>query len=204
MSLWTMPAAELLAQTASAAPTPGGGSVACVCGAMGTALVAMALEITLRTAPAERVDEIQGSLGRLRALIAATQAHADRDVEVFGRYMAALGLPRADPTAAQARKAAVAGAALDATTAPLDAAADLVQALEIAVTARGLARRQVMSDVIAGADLLRGAVHAVLRNVDINLPGIADGEVAEALARRRVELAASADALHARAVTATP
>jgi formiminotetrahydrofolate cyclodeaminase len=203
MSLWTSTAADLVARTASADPTPGGGSVACICGAMGTALMAMALEITARSPSGDRADEIEATLAQLRAVIAAVQRHADRDVEVFEAYMAALALPRTDPAAAQARKAALAEAALGATEAPLAAAADLVLALAAAAVARGLAKRQVASDVLAGADLVHGAVHAALRNVDINLPGIADPVAASELAERREQLALRADELHAGVISAS-
>lgn len=203
MSLWTSTAADLLARTASADPTPGGGSVACIAGAFGAGLVAMALEITAKSSGGDRAEEIEATRGQLHALIAALQRHADRDVEVFEAYMAALALPRADPAAAQARKVAIAEAALAATDAPLAAAADLVQVLEAAVAGRRLAKRQVASDVLAGADLVRGAVHAVLRNVDINLPAIADRAAANERELHRGRLATRADELHTTVTSAS-
>jgi formiminotetrahydrofolate cyclodeaminase len=63
-------------------------------------------------------------------------------------------------------------------------------------------KRQVLSDVLAGADLVHGAAHAALRNVDINLPRIADLVLASSHRRRRAELASEADRVHAEIVSA--
>jgi formiminotetrahydrofolate cyclodeaminase len=64
-----------------------------------------------------------------RQLMAATAAHADRDVAVFERYMNAVALPKADEEARNVRQSALAKAALAATTTPLVAAEDGLAAL---------------------------------------------------------------------------
>ena len=54
-SLWSVRADELLARTTSADPTPGGGSIAAVTGALGVGLMQMALAVTGDPARAEHV-----------------------------------------------------------------------------------------------------------------------------------------------------
>jgi formiminotetrahydrofolate cyclodeaminase len=50
-------------------------------------------------------------------------------------------------------------------------------------------KKSVASDVLAGADLLGGALSAVLRNVDVNLPSIAEPAARSRFAAERTLLA---------------
>ena len=58
---------------------------------------------------------------------------------------------------------------------PLEAAGLCVRALDLAGQAAQRAKPSILSDVEAGALLLRSAGEAVLLNVDINLPALGDG-----------------------------
>ena len=187
MSLWTLGAADLLGRTASADPTPGGGSVSAISGTLGLGLVLMALEITLRRHHAP--PEAAPLLARGTALLEQLKTHPDEDVRAFDGYMEALGLPKADSEQKEARRKAIQAAGMAATAAPLAAAADLLLALELAESAAPLAHQNVVSDVGAGAYLLGGALQATLLNVDINLGSLPAEQRDSALAKRQ-ELAA--------------
>ena len=189
-SLWDESAGALLERTASAAPTPGGGSVAALAGAFGAGLVAMAIEVTRGRNASVLTDEREA----LAALIAGLRGAADEDREVFEAYMAALRLPKASDDERARRTEAKTQAARRATEAPLAAAARMRDALRLAEAVRGQVKKSVVSDVDAGADLLRGAVHAALRNVDINLPALPEEE-REGPATERAALAREADSL---------
>lgn len=180
-SIWSLSAEELLARTASDDATPGGGSIAAVSGALGLGLVLMAAAITGEPV-ADR--EAQG-----RALLARIRAAADRDVAEFGALMEAYGLPRDD---ADARAAAIETASVTATRGPLDLAADVVEALELAQGLEPLVKRMIVSDVLAGRDLLVAAGRAAIRTADSNLAVLerSGSEDAAALRARRDELAA--------------
>jgi formiminotetrahydrofolate cyclodeaminase len=182
-SLWDLSAADLRDRTASASPTPGGGSIASVAGALGASLLIMAAEITQKGAidPAP----LAAWLTEARHLLAALARHADRDVEAFDAYMAAAALPKSSDAEKSARKAALGAAALGAATAPLEAARDMVRALDLGVRIASLTKKSVASDVLAGSDLLGGAVTAALRNVDVNLGAIPDPEERTRLAEQR-------------------
>jgi methenyltetrahydrofolate cyclohydrolase len=184
VSLWELTAAELLARTASAEPTPGGGSVSAIAGALGLGLVTMALAVTARRADA--VPEVGALLLRSRDLLAALKTHPDADVLAFEGYMAALALPKANADAKEKRRKAIQSAALAATEAPLAAARDLYSALELAETAATLAHHSIVSDVGAGAQLICAALQATLLNVDINLGSLPalQQEVAQAARRQ--------------------
>lgn len=186
MTLWNATLAEFREQVGSDAPTPGGGSVACVCAVLGVGLLAMSLEITRRGAGDASLD---GILSEARELSRRLTAHADRDVAVFQAYMAALGLPRANDEEKRVRKAALGIAALGAAEAPIAAAGDMLAALELAEKAAQLVKPNITSDVLGGADLLGGSIAAVLRNVDINVTSIPDQGERDRVRRAREELA---------------
>lgn len=169
MTLWNENIEDLLNQTASDAPTPGGGSVAGITAAFGLGLVIMALDISKPKKNADVVG-IDALLLEAKERLTVLKTHADRDVAAFERYMEALKLPRGS----EERKLAVKEATRNAALTPLDAAKDVVQALKIAERAAPLAHSSIISDVGAGVAVLHGAGQAFLLTVDMNLKYDAD------------------------------
>jgi len=190
-SIWEWSLSRLLAATASADPTPGGGSVGAVTASLGLGLVLMGLEITAKGGTRSPLIE-EG-----RALLERIRAHADRDVAVFGEVMGAYGLPRATDEEKSARKDSIQRALIVATLAPLASARDVAAALAFAEQAASVTKKQVLSDTAAGVEILLGSLGAILQNVDINLAALNDRDAAQAYARQREELA-SRGAEHAR------
>jgi formiminotetrahydrofolate cyclodeaminase len=188
-TLWSATLAEFRDATASAEPTPGGGSVAGVTAALGLGLVIMALEVSINRKDAVQIDAAKALIGEARCLMAGLTNDADADVRAFGGYMAALKLPKVTDEEKQRRKQALQQATQAATETPLQAARHIVDALRIAQAAVPLSHQHVISDVGAGTALLDGALKAVLLNVDINLSGLADAELKTACARERSTLA---------------
>ena len=186
-TLWTRPAADLLAETASHQPTPGGGSVAALSGAFGAALVHMAAVISrnkARKSGAEVPAELETALADLEQTQLRLRALADDDVAVFRRFVDATKLPKSTPGEKQARAEALAHAGEVARQTPLDIARSCVAALETARSLLPVTHAEVISDVGAGAALLRGALDAALLTLDINLRRLPDPERAEWQARR--------------------
>jgi formiminotetrahydrofolate cyclodeaminase len=194
-SLWHMSLHDALLATASPSPTPGGGSIAPVSGAFGLSLMVMALEVTHAKHPSEA---LAAAIAQGRALLDALAAHADRDMLVFQAYMSALSLPKADAAQQATRREALQAAVLDAARVPLAAAESCLAALEYGASIGGLVQPNVQSDLIAGADLLAGALKAVLRSVDINLPVLSDESARGELGARAAQVAALAEEVYAR------
>ena len=199
-SIWLQTLADVRDTAASDRPTPGGGSITAVAATLGLSLVLMALAITLKKTPDDPALAQLDQEGR--ELLDRLTPHADRDIALFSQFMDALALPRDTPAQKDARQRARQQALLDATHGPLDAATDVARALGLARRALPLASRHVRSDVLAGADLLHGALRGVLRNVDINLPGIRDEATRASLQQRADALLAEGDACY-RDVTPT-
>jgi formiminotetrahydrofolate cyclodeaminase len=171
-SLWSDAAQSLLERTASAEPTPGGGSVGMLAGAFGLGLVLMALEVSRKRKDA--APGLDALLAEGRPLLEAARRSADADVEVFEAFMAALRLPKQGDEEKARRSAAMQEASVRATEVPLEAAGLCARALELAESAAALAHRNILSDVAAGAMLLCAAGRAVLLNVDANLGSLKD------------------------------
>lgn len=177
-SLWSLPADELLRRTASPSPTPGSGSVAAVTGALGLGLVRMALDIS--DAGHEQTGE------RAQALLERAADAADRDVAAFGAVIEARGDARGD----------VERATIAAIEGPLDLAAAMREGLEVADRAEPLVKRELVSDIEAGRDLMRTAAGIALRAAALKIDALErDGSQAVGALRDRLEgLSAALDA----------
>ncbi|GAB3578945.1 cyclodeaminase/cyclohydrolase family protein [Leifsonia lichenia] len=183
-SLWVLPSSELLSRTASSEPTPGGGSIAAITGALGVSLVQMALAVT--------ADPELDALGeRLAALQGRIVPGADADVADFESVMSAYRLPRSDNAEREQRREAIEAATVAATQRPLALVAALVDAIDAAHAAESVVKPGIVSDVIAGRDVIRGAAWAAIRTVDVNLAQLdrSNSLHAPALLATRTELA---------------
>jgi formiminotetrahydrofolate cyclodeaminase len=204
-TLWSAGLAEFREATASAEPTPGGGSVAGVSGTLGLGLVIMALEISMRRKDALRPEDAKALIEEARTLMERLSGDADDDIRAFRAYIAALKLPKQSDDEKARRREALQAASRRATASPLLAARHMVEALRLAQAAVPLTHAHVISDVGAGTALLEGALKAVLFNVDVNLPNLADaaikaaaGEERGTLAKQGAELASEILAMVAR------
>ena len=188
-SLWSERVDDLLVRTASSDPTPGGGSVAAITGAFGLGLVQMAIAVT---------DDAELAPHRIRAdeLLAEIVPAADGDVADFTALMAAYGLSRADEAEQAARKRAIEDATVLATERPLELIATFVEALRLAATVEPLVKRSIVSDVLAGRDVLLGAARAAVRTADINVRALerSASPAAPVLRSRRDALVADVEA----------
>jgi formiminotetrahydrofolate cyclodeaminase len=183
-SLWEASAGQLLARTASADPTPGGGAIAAIVGAFGVGLVRMAVRVTLRAADetaSTRLQQVDVRADKLQSLFMRA---ADDDVNAFDTLMDAYRMSRESDAELAARDAAISSATLRATRVPLVLARAAADGIALADAARPLVKDSITSDVLAGRDLLRGAGLAALRTADINLPALEASGQPEAAALR--------------------
>lgn len=186
MSLWDESAAQLLASTSSAAPTPGGGSIAAITGALGVGLVQMAVAVT-------DDDALSAAAARLARLRDDIVTAADGDVHDFGALMAAYRLPRGDEAEREARSQAVGAATVAAAERPLALAASLLDVRALARELEDRVKPGIRSDVLAGADIVAGAARAAVRTADINIDALLrrSSPEAEPLRARRDALVAT-------------
>jgi len=190
------PLRTYLEDAASGRPTPGGGSVSALAGALGVTMAEMAANFTLGReqfrAVAPEVMELASVLTGARSKLLDLM---EKDIAAYGQVASAYGRPRVTEEEKAARARAVQEALVVALEAPL--AAMRVAAGALAATRRlvEVANPNLLSDVGVAAELLWGALRGARLNVDVNLAHLRD----EGLVRRfRTE----ADALEAEARTA--
>lgn len=176
---------DFLNELSSDSPTPGGGSVAGLCGAIGGALVSMVANLTLGR---EKYAAVQDRMADLVEKAQAMQRRyldlAERDMEAFRAYMKALKMPRATDEERNARAAALAAAARDATAVPLETM-ELSEALmRLALEALEHGNRNAASDAVAAAQIANATAQIASCNVRINLPGIGDANFRDAAVSR--------------------
>ncbi len=184
-SLLSRPLAEFLDRVDARTPTPGGGSVAALVGALAAALGRMVARYTLGNPnyaehePAMRawLDE----LGRARDAFCALIAE---DMAAYERYAAAAKGAGADAAREKSRALAT------ATAVPME-----IVAVAAAVAARmdemkDRCNRFLLSDLVVGAILCEAAASAAAANVRVNLARFEDRAEADRLAadlRKMVE-----------------
>lgn len=189
-SLWDLHLSQFQRHVSSLDPTPGGGSVALVSAALGLSLVQKGIRVSHK-----KIDENTSAYRELSDLeIRASSAleplkrYADADSQAFQGYLHTVRLPHFTPEEKAARKRAMEEALLHSSRIPLEAAAQMKLCLDIAEAAMRVSKDSVLSDIAAGALLIRTSIQAVLLNVDSNLTGVSDAIVRDSLTRRRKEL----------------
>jgi glutamate formiminotransferase/formiminotetrahydrofolate cyclodeaminase len=189
----------LLDRVAEGSPTPGGGSLSALAGALAAALAQMVANLTLgRSRYAASGEAMRAVRGEAQAAREELISLLRRDSEAFEAVLAARRLPAAGPDEERARQAAVEAATLGAARVPLRTA-------ELAVAVARLARRaaeegnpNAVTDAGTAAWLARAAGQGALLNVEINLQGLPESadkrsvQDAAAGARRDLETEANA------------
>ena len=170
-SLGALSVDDFVAQLASHAPVPGGGSASAVAGALAAALVGMVCELTVGRPDYEEVDPVARQVGGAAAdLRAALLAAADEDAAAYQLVVDARHMPRSTDEQKATRKAAIADATGAATEVPLRIARLAVEVGELAATIAPIGNRNAASDAGVAALLAAAAARGAAFNVHINLP----------------------------------
>ncbi|HOX05234.1 MAG TPA: cyclodeaminase/cyclohydrolase family protein [Planctomycetota bacterium] len=176
------PLENYLAAAASGEPTPGGGSVSALAGALGASMAAMAANFTVGKKQFAAVEpEARELLGKVEDLRKKLQELTQKDTEAYGAVSAAFKLPKAAPEEKTARKAAIAAACRGAMAVPLEALRACRETLLATRRLAEIANPNLISDVGVAALLLEAAAGGSALNVAVNLPSIGDRELAAAV-----------------------
>ena len=189
--LLSMPVRQFIAQTAAKVPTPGGGSVAGVVGALGVALGEMALNFTKGKKKyaehAEAHAHVATRFDRAREMF---QQLVGDDVAAFRNYQEA---SRMDDSPAKTEAMEVATAA--AIAVPREAAKLALAVLADLLDLSGMCSPWLVSDLVASAVLAEATVRLSDYNVRINVTQVADKAAAADLHRGSADDVARAAAL---------
>ncbi|MCQ2410904.1 MAG: cyclodeaminase/cyclohydrolase family protein [Elusimicrobiaceae bacterium] len=172
---WFTAAERFTTALASPEPTPGGGAAAAHAGAMGCALVMMAVSTTLKrkTTQESVKTKLEKSLKRLHALKTELASFVQKDGQAYAAYLTARKLPKEDP----ARPAALEQALVFAARVPADTAATSLQVLKELETIKDDIADIIVSDIHCGKYLLQTAIRCAIENVRANLVFIQNEDV---------------------------
>jgi glutamate formiminotransferase/formiminotetrahydrofolate cyclodeaminase len=156
-----------LGDVAGASPSPGGGTVAAVAGAMGAALAAMVARLTVGRKKYAEVDaEFRGLLERAEGLRVELRRLGEADAAAYDAVSAAYGVPKEE---AERRKAAIQAALMGAIAVPLDTLRAARQVAQLAARAAAAGNRNAVSDAGVAALLAGAAARGAAYNVRINI-----------------------------------
>lgn len=177
-----------LDQLASAAPAPGGGSVAALNAAQGAALLGMVLSLTIgRPRFAAHDDEARALLEEVGRLHANCTALIDRDATVLAALIATYKMPRATDAEKAARTAMLQQRTHEATTVPLAVARAAAALLPLCRQLLPIGNPAAVSDIGVAATCAVAAFRGAELNVLINLGQLRDAAFVDSA---RGELAA--------------
>jgi len=176
-------------ELSSGSATPGGGTVAALCGAMGASLSAMVARLTLGREEFrkawERMEQVQEEADELaeRFLLLAQQ-----DTDAYREVIAALKLPRETEGEKSLREKALQKAMKKAASVPLETLRLSERLIGIAQEAVEHGNPVTLTDAGAAVHLAHSAARVAAYNVRINLSTLNDNSFVEGCKREVEEI----------------
>jgi len=182
MSMKNLSLDEFTALTASSSPSPGGGSIAALTGAVAASLTSMVAALTVdKNGYEQHRDEMEKLLESCEKLRVKLLDDIDRDCTSFDGYIAALKLPKDSDEQKEARRGEMQKALKYAAEVPLSIAKTAMEVMPLAEAAVINGNKNAVTDGVISAMMCRTAVLSALCNVKINLGMIKDDEYVERL-----------------------
>ncbi len=161
-------------------PAPGGGSVAALAGALGSALTSMVANLTIgKNEYKESWEEMKNVAIETQRLKDELLRLIDRDTHAFNMVMNASRLPKKTSEQIAERDRAVEAATQQACLVPLDVMKSSIEVLKLARIVADKGNENAASDAGVASLMARSAVEGAGLNVQINLPGIKDSDFIE-------------------------
>lgn len=181
---------QFLAALASKTPTPGGGSVAALAGALAASLAEMAIQYTVGKAQfAEHLAELGECVEKLRKASGLLQDLVQEDMAAYEMLAMLLKMPqekrKEDPRWLPALLASL--------RAPESVGGVAMYILDVCDQLLGKISPALLSDLGIAAALAHATVHAADLNVLVNVRLLPDREDAEHFRRRMYDLALKSD-----------
>jgi glutamate formiminotransferase len=160
---------------AAKTPTPGGGSVSALAGALAVALGEMVCRLTLARKSFEvHHKTLEESLARLASLRQRLLANIDRDAQSYEAVVGTMKLPRATQAEQAARAQAVEAASKTAAEVPMETAELAAEVARVIEALRPITIPQASSDLAVALDLAGAARRGAVENIRANLASIHD------------------------------
>jgi methenyltetrahydrofolate cyclohydrolase len=174
--------AEFVEKLASGEPVPGGGAAAAIAGSLGGALVAMVASLSDgRPKYADHQALITEAKAAGLELADRFLSLADEDADAFAGFGVAMKMPRDTDEEKAARSAAISDAAIAASQAPFKTVQACAEMVEWAEALAGRSNKNASSDLEVASLMAVAAAQAAAANVYVNLPTVADAQIASDL-----------------------
>lgn len=179
----------------SDSPTPGGGSVAALAGALGAALAAMDANLTVGKKGYENISEQLAVLAvRAQEVKSILLEIIDEDTRAFNAVMDAHRLAKSSDSQKQARDAAIEAAEKQAALVPLHTARLCLDSMKLSLEAARLGNTNSMTDAATGCNMAYAGLKGALMNVRVNIKSMADEKFKSELAQECAVLEEQAEA----------
>jgi glutamate formiminotransferase/formiminotetrahydrofolate cyclodeaminase len=180
---------NFLDELASNSPTPGGGSVAALAGALGAALISMVGNLTIGKKKYKDVEEdIKKIISSSEKLRYELSQLIEEDVKAFNNFMATYKMPRETEDEKKIRTEKIQESLIEAAKVPLKVAYKCLEVLSLSREVAEKGNINVISDAGVAVLLAEAALESALLNVKINLGMIKDEKTREELSSSIKEL----------------
>lgn len=172
---------DFLRQAASGSPTPGGGGVAALAGALGSAMASMVVNFTIgKPKYAEHEETMHKALRAVLPLIEDFRTAIDDDAHAFSGISDAYKLPRDTDAAKEKRREAIEAALTASMKVPLRILRCSAEAAGLLPEIARHGNSNLLSDALVAAIMLTASSRAALVNVYANSASLETAEAREA------------------------
>ena len=167
--------ADFVDEVSRDTPAPGGGSIAALAGAIGSALASMVVNLSVGKGEYDdRYEELCELADRAQDIKDQLLRAVDEDTEAFNEVIAGIRMPKDTAEQLEARSKAIRAGYKTAAEVPLQTAKLCRAVLDLCQQAADIGNEAVMSDAGVGALMARAGVQGAIHNVRINLPHTKD------------------------------
>ena len=165
---------------ASSSPTPGGGAVAGLTGALSAALSSMVASLGLESAKyADNLEANKATVADARQLIDENFGFMTADAQAFDGFMAALKMPKNTEEEKAIRKERLQEATKEAIVAPMQTMRAAARLAKLAYEAADKGNKGAITDAAIAAHLALVTAQSASYNVLINLKTLKDEDYAQ-------------------------
>lgn len=180
---------EFLNKTSSLEPTPGGGSVAALNGALATSLIIMVSEGTISKKGFEDyISDLKSISTKALELKTKLQEKIDEDSLAYNSVVEAFKLPKKTDEEKKKRSEEIQKSFLKAAVVPLEVANLCLETLILSIKIATIGKEDALSDsLVAGLNAICGCQGAI-ENVRINLKNLKESKEKESINKKLFEI----------------
>ena len=176
---------EYFNDLSSSSPTPGGGNVAAMCGALAASLGMMVCNLTIGK---KKYADVEEEMISLKDKLAGFQKRfitlGKNDNEAFDRVMSAFKLPKEAESEKELRSAKIEKATLGAAEVPADVMKSCTDILPFIKTVVEKGNKNSLSDAGVAVSLIATAAESAYLNVMINCSSLGNQTIAAEIKKR--------------------